>query len=137
MNRTKVDVRPGAGNRPTLHDYDTGAELRPATAEEYQASIRAARFDGGAGVIVLDDGRRCYVTDPCPDTLPATAPGAHYSYTPIDAGFDPRVCGISVTLPADAGAVTLDCDGSARRVEGSRAELVAALKAAGYTVAGE
>lgn len=59
---------------PTLHAYDTGEELREATPEEHRASIRAARFDGGAGVIVLDDGRRCYVVDGCPDTLPATGP---------------------------------------------------------------
>ena len=70
-----------------------------------------------------------------PDTLPATAPGEHYSYLPIDVGFDPRVCGISVELPADAGSVTLDDDGIQRRVEGSRTELVEALRGAGYTVA--
>jgi len=151
MTNRNLTPNPTAGNAPTLHDYITGEELREATAEEHRASIRAARFDGGAGVIVLDDGRRCYVTDPCPATLPATgrsadawwawhdagpsrwspgedpleatadaerrctawlrgestdgpdtisrtAPGEHYSYLPIDVGFDPRVCGISVEL---------------------------------------
>lgn len=130
----KSVTHPSAGATPTLHDYDTGAELRPATAEEHRASIRAARFDGGAGVIVLADGTRAYVTDGAPDTLPAT--GAHYSYLPIDVGFDPRTAGIAVDLPGDAGAVTLDDDGIQRRVEGSRSELVEALREAGYTVVG-
>jgi len=55
----------------TLHDYDTGEELREATPAELDESRDAARHDGGAGVIRVD-GRRCYVTDPCPATLPAT-----------------------------------------------------------------
>ena len=46
----------------TLHDYDTGEALRPATAEEADASREAAARDGGAGVIDVD-GRRCYVVD--------------------------------------------------------------------------
>ena len=45
-----------------LTDYDTGEAIRPATAEERAASIRAAEHDGGAGVIDVD-GRRCYVAD--------------------------------------------------------------------------
>lgn len=135
MTTRNVTPAPTAG-KPTLHLYATGEELRPATAEEHRASVRAARFDGGAGVIVLDDGRRCYVTDGCPDTLPATG-GEHYSYLPIDVGFDPRTAGIAVDLPPDAGAVTLDDDGIQRRVEGSRSELVEALREAGYTVAEE
>lgn len=38
----------------TLHDYYTGAEIRQATHEEIAASLEAARWDGGAGVILLD-----------------------------------------------------------------------------------
>jgi len=72
MTKRNLTPNPIPGNVPTLHLYATGEELRPATAEEHRASVRAARHDGGAGVIVLDDGRRCYVTDGCPDTLPAT-----------------------------------------------------------------
>ncbi len=72
MNEQKVATNPIPGNVPTLHLYDTGEELRPATPEEHRASIRAAEIDGGRGVIVTADGRRCYVTDPCPETLPAT-----------------------------------------------------------------
>lgn len=43
-----------------LHDYQTGAALRPATEEELQSSIEAARRDGGTGVIEID-GRPCFV----------------------------------------------------------------------------
>ncbi len=46
----------------TLYDYRTGDELRPATKDEHQASIEAARFDGGAGVILVVN-RSCYVLD--------------------------------------------------------------------------
>jgi len=34
-----------------LHDYETGAFLRRATAQETRDSILAARRDGGAGAI--------------------------------------------------------------------------------------
>jgi hypothetical protein len=42
-----------------LCDYQTGADIREATAAETQASIEAAEVDGGVGVIVVD-GRSCY-----------------------------------------------------------------------------
>ena len=58
-----------------LMDYDTNEEIRDATAEEMDASARAAKMDGGSGVILIDDdddiisaddmgadgARRCYV----------------------------------------------------------------------------
>jgi 1,4-dihydroxy-2-naphthoyl-CoA synthase len=47
----------------TLHDYNTGAVIRTATAEELAASIEAAKHDGGAGVIIVDvfdDGEETY-----------------------------------------------------------------------------
>lgn len=46
-----------------LMDYNTGQRIRDATADELRASIRAARSDGGAGVILVDDQgeRSCYV----------------------------------------------------------------------------
>jgi hypothetical protein len=47
---------------PVLCDYDTGTQLRNATAEELAASIAAAERDSGAGVIEVD-GRDCYVQD--------------------------------------------------------------------------
>lgn len=37
-----------------LYDYKTGAEIREATAKEIAASREAARWDGGAGVILID-----------------------------------------------------------------------------------
>lgn len=43
-----------------LMDYETGATIRPATAEEQAAGREQTRRDGGAGVIEVD-GRRCYV----------------------------------------------------------------------------
>ena len=55
---------------PTLHSYETGEELRDATGEELAESVEAARHDGGAGVIMAD-GVRCYVADPCPVALPS------------------------------------------------------------------
>jgi hypothetical protein len=44
----------------TLMTYDTAEYLREATEEETIESIRTARRDGGAGVIVVG-GKRCYV----------------------------------------------------------------------------
>ena len=46
----------------TLCDYETGEEIREATAEEQKESTEAADTDGGAGVIRVE-GRRCYVQD--------------------------------------------------------------------------
>lgn len=43
-----------------LFDYATGAKIRYATDEEYQASLAAAEVDGGAGVIEVD-GVSCFV----------------------------------------------------------------------------
>ena len=44
-----------------LMNYRTGEYIRPATADEYLASVAAARMDGGAGVIETDDGLVAYV----------------------------------------------------------------------------
>ena len=46
----------------TLYDYKTGEAIRSATAAELAASIKAAKTDGGAGVIVVD-GRSCYAQE--------------------------------------------------------------------------
>lgn len=42
-----------------LYDYETGDYIRPATVEEYEASVAAAEIDGGAGAIRID-GRRVF-----------------------------------------------------------------------------
>ena len=44
-----------------LINYNTNEVIREATAAEATASIEAAEWDGGAGVIVLEDGTRAYV----------------------------------------------------------------------------
>lgn len=44
----------------TLHNYDTGEALRPATAEELAASDAEMAAGRPEGVIIVD-GRRCYV----------------------------------------------------------------------------
>jgi hypothetical protein len=44
----------------TLNNYKTGEVIRPATADEAQASAAAAERDGGAGVIEVD-GVACFV----------------------------------------------------------------------------
>jgi len=60
-----------------LLDYYTGAYMRPATEAERNASREASKYDGGAGVILLDadsailaaddagadDAARCYVSE--------------------------------------------------------------------------
>jgi len=45
-----------------LIDYRTGDVIREATQAEYEASVDAAQYDGGAGVIGVD-GRSCYVIE--------------------------------------------------------------------------
>ena len=44
----------------SLYCYFTGKILRAATSEEAMASGQAACWDGGIGVILVDDGL-CYV----------------------------------------------------------------------------
>jgi hypothetical protein len=48
-------------NYGDLHDYRTGAYIRPATREELLESIEAAELDGGAGAFELENGRVVYV----------------------------------------------------------------------------
>jgi hypothetical protein len=45
-----------------LMRYSDATTIRAATADELEASIDAARRDGGAGVIIVD-GIRCYVEE--------------------------------------------------------------------------
>jgi len=56
----------GDGTRASLMNYNTAEEIRTATAEELAASIEAAQYDGGAGVISVEiDGSNvsCYVVE--------------------------------------------------------------------------
>lgn len=39
----------------TLTNYKTGQDIRPATKAEATASKKAARGDGGAGIIIVDN----------------------------------------------------------------------------------
>lgn len=57
--RVKIDGKETELTHGTLMSYDTAETIRPATAEEREASIEAAKRDGGAGVILVD-GRSCY-----------------------------------------------------------------------------
>lgn len=63
-NATWTQVQGEGVTMATLRSYETGDEIRSATAEELRESIEASRVDGGAGVITVDvDGRlvRAYV----------------------------------------------------------------------------
>ena len=54
---------------------------------------------------------------------------------PLDVGFDLRLHDIAVNLPADFASVGLDVKGETYLITGTRDEMVAAIKAAGYSVA--
>jgi hypothetical protein len=56
--------------------------------------------------------------------------------TPLDVGFDLRLHGMTVKLPDRFESVGIDVDGQTYLVEGTREEMVAAIKAAGYQVQG-
>jgi hypothetical protein len=58
---------------------------------------------------------------------------AHYSFLPIDVGFDLRLHHFAVEVPADATSVEfLGADNEAVRAEGDTETLVARMLAAGY-----
>lgn len=57
-----IRMHPSTGDHGTLHDYQTGDCIRPATEHEAAASSVAADYDGGTGVIDVD-GRSCYVQE--------------------------------------------------------------------------
>lgn len=64
---------PWMADAPTLYDADTNERIGEATTHQVSCSIKAAKKDGGAGIIRVDrttglvssDGRRCY-TDKAP-----------------------------------------------------------------------
>jgi hypothetical protein len=51
----------GLESEPKVYDAENDEFIRPATTEELKASFRAAEFDGGTGIIMID-GRRAYVS---------------------------------------------------------------------------
>jgi hypothetical protein len=55
--------------------------------------------------------------------------------SPLDVGFDVRLHNIPIELPEHFGSVGLDIDGDTYLIEGTRAEMLGAIVAAGYTVA--
>jgi hypothetical protein len=59
---TKKTTTAKASDYGDLIDYLTGDVVRPATKDEARASERAARCDGGAGVIEVDR-KLCYVEE--------------------------------------------------------------------------
>ena len=54
--------------------------------------------------------------------------------TQRDVGVDLRLVGMAVNLPEKFTSVGIEENGETYLVEGSREELIAAIKAAGYTV---
>lgn len=62
-----------------LMNYETGGYIRQATADELQASIEAAKEDGGAGVILVD-GIKCYVIGEADEVSPEDLEAAGETY---------------------------------------------------------
>jgi len=57
--------------------------------------------------------------------------------SPLDVGFDLRAAGQPVALPASFRSVGLEDRGEVYLIEGTRAEMIAAILAAGYEVVGQ
>jgi hypothetical protein len=58
---TALTIAKPAARFGILCDADTDAKIRRATRDEYRASVRQAKRDGGAGIIEDHDGRHVYV----------------------------------------------------------------------------
>jgi hypothetical protein len=54
--------------------------------------------------------------------------------TPLDVGFDVRLHDMAVALPAEFASAGIDVKGQTHLIEGTRAEMIAAIIAAGYKV---
>ena len=57
MTNNEIDY-----NKPTVHNYYTGEIVRNATNDELNQSIDASKYDGGCGVITIND-QDCYVME--------------------------------------------------------------------------
>lgn len=55
--------------------------------------------------------------------------------TPLDVGFDVRLLDMAVDVSGPFDSVGLEEDGETYLVEGTREEMIAAIRAAGYEVA--
>jgi len=56
---------------------------------------------------------------------------------PLDVGFDLRLENMSVKLPDEFRTVGLEIDGETWLIEGTRREMVQAIRDAGYSICGE
>jgi hypothetical protein len=59
-----------------LYDYAAGEYLRQSTFEEHNASVEAAKHDGGAGIIIVDGRRVWSDCGDCDDVIRCKACGA-------------------------------------------------------------
>jgi len=73
----------------------------------------------------------------CMEMVPWTGQNADLRLSPREVGFDLRLVGISVILPAQFTSVELEKDGQVYWLTGTREEMIAAIRDAGYTVAEE
>jgi len=55
--------------------------------------------------------------------------------TPLDVGFDVRLHEIPIEIPEQFDSVGLDIDGETYLIEGTRDEMVEAIRKAGYLIA--
>lgn len=54
--------------------------------------------------------------------------------SPLDVGFDLRLQGIAVKIPDAFASVGLEQDGDVWLISGTRDEMIAAIRAAGYAI---
>jgi len=59
------------------------------------------------------------------------------SVLPIGVGFDLRVAGIAIMIPATTRSVAYDLDGEEQIMRGTTTDIVTALRRAGYAVLDE
>lgn len=55
--------------------------------------------------------------------------------SPLDVGFDLRVQSMAIEIPEQFASVGLDIDGDTYLLEGTREEMIAAIREAGYLIA--
>lgn len=107
--------------------------------DHHRSSHRAAGNWGvyprnGAERTIVDENEAQYIIEEDPDEYARVVrPARHYSYCPIDIGFDPRVHpGMAVSLPDDAESVSAEVNGEIQHRAGEREELLRFLALAGF-----